>query len=88
MRVNTEECCSRVIPVGVGSHKFKKTTESISNNELKLHNHPHRDINTSMRSGSYLKPNALNIEKIVPDCSHVQNKHLMVHWLSRERGKK
>lgn len=51
-----------------------------------MHDHPYRAINTSMRSGSYLKPNALNIEKIVLDCSHVHRKQAPYGALALKRG--
>lgn len=52
--------------------KLLRVSQTIS--ELKPHDHPYRAINTSVRSASYLKPNALNTEKIVLDCSYVHRK--------------
>lgn len=63
--------------------KLLRVSQTMS--ELKLHEHPHKAINASMRSGSYLKPNALNIEKTVLDCSHVHRKQAPYGTLAAKR---
>lgn len=84
MRVNTEAQESSSFASGAMKlRKLLRLSQLIS--ELKLHEHPHKAINISMRPGSYLKPNALNIEKIVLDCSHVHRKEAPYGTLAVKR---